>query len=109
MRRFAGNRETLAQRLSRALRSAWCNAKTAVEVARRVSAVNAAKIERFAEKSVAELQSAIATLENTDCLGCDGMETPTETRAALTFALANHAFEVVAFPQSPQHLAIAAE
>ena len=109
VRRFAGNRETLGQRLSRALRSAWCDAKGAVEVARRVSASNAAKLARFAGKSVADLEAAIAALENTDWLGRDGMETLSQTRTALTVAQANEVLEIAAFAQNPQHFAIAAE
>ena len=109
VRRFAGNRETLAQRLSRALRSAWGDAKGAVEIARLVSAASAAKIARFAGKSVGELQSTIAALENTDWLGRDGMEMLSDTRAALSVAIVREAFVIVAFAQSPQRFAIAAE
>ena len=109
VRRFAGNRETLAQRLSRALRSAWCDAKMAVEVALRVLAASAAKTARFAGKTVADLQAAIAAMENTDWLGRDGMEMLSDTRAALTVALAQEASEIFAFAQSPRHFAIAAE
>ena len=109
VRRFAGNRETLAQRLARALRSAWCDAKMAVEIARRVSASSAAKIARFAGKSVAALQAAITALENTDWLGRDGMEMLSHTRAALTIALVQEAAEITAFALSPQHFAFAAE
>ena len=109
VRRFAGNRETLAQRLSRALRSAWCDAKVAVEVARPVLASTAAKIARFAGKSVADLQAAIAALENTDWLGRDVMEMLSDTRAALSVAIVREAFVIVAFAQSPQRFAIAAE
>ena len=93
----------------RALRSAWCDAKGAFEVARRVAASNAAKIALFAGKSVADLQAAIAALENTDWLGRDGMETLSATRAALSVARAREAFEIVAFAPSPRHFAIAAE
>ena len=81
----------------------------AVEVARRVSASNAAKIARFAGKSVPDLQGVIAALENTDWLGRDGMEMLSDTRAALTVAIVREAFENAAFAQSPQHFAIAAE
>ena len=109
LRRFAGNRESLAQRLSRAVRSAWSDAKMAVEVARRVSASNAAKIARFAGKSVPDLQGAIAALENTDWLGRDGMEMLSESRAALSVAMVQEACEIAAFAQSPRHFAIAAE
>ena len=109
VRRFAGNRETLAQRLSRALRSAWGDAKMAINVALRLAAANAAKIARFAGKSVADLQLTIAALENTDWLGRDGMETLSETRAALTTAIAQEALEIAAFAQSHRHFAIAAE
>ena len=109
VRRFAGNRETLVQRLSRALRSTWCDAKRAVEVARRASAAIAAKIARFAGKSVADLQSAIAALENSDWLGRDGLERLSDTRAALTVAMVREASEIIAFAPSPRHFAIAAE
>lgn len=106
---FTGNRETLVQRLSRALQSSWGDAQVAVEVARRVSASNAAKIARLAGKSVADLHTAIAALETTDWLGRDGMETLSETRAALSVAMVREAFEIAAFAQSPQHFAFAAE
>ena len=109
VRRFAGNRETLAQRLSRALGSAWGDAKMAMDIARRVSASNAAKIARFAGKSVPDLQGAIAALENTDWLGRDGMEMLSESRAALSVAMVQEACEIAAFAQSPRHFAIAAE
>ena len=109
MRRFAGNRETLAQRLSRALRSTWCDAKRAVEVARRASAAIAAKIARFAGKSVADLQSAIAALENSDWLGRDGLERLSDTRAALTVAMVREASVIIAFAPNHRHFAIAAE
>ena len=109
VRRFARNRETLAQRLSRALRSAWGDAKMAMDIARRVQVSNAAKIARFAGKSVADLHAAIAALENTDWLGRDGMEMLSDTRAALTVAMAQEAFENAAFAQCDRHFAIAAE
>lgn len=109
VRRFAGNRETLTQRISRALRSAWYDAKAAVEVAFHASTANAAKIARFAGKSVADLQAAIVALENTDWLGRDGLEALSETCAALTVALTDEASKIVAFPQRDRRFAFAAE
>ena len=64
---------------------------------RRVAASSAAKIAQFTGQSVANLEGAIAALENTAWLGRGRLETRSETRAALTVAIAQEALEISAF------------
>lgn len=90
-RRFAGNRETWGQRLSRALKLVWWNAKEAarraVEVARRAAEQAAA----FAGYTAADLRAEIESMENTDRLGFEGIERLSATRRALAEVVAREA------------------
>jgi hypothetical protein len=72
-RRFAGNRETWAQRLSRALKSVWWDAQQAARIAASAAAEKAAKAAQFAHMSLTDLQNAILSMENSDFLGWAGM------------------------------------
>lgn len=74
-RRFAGNRETWGQRLSRALKSVWWSMKRDAEVAARIAATLAAAAAEAARKSVAHLQAEVTDLQNCDApLGWAGIE-----------------------------------
>ena len=90
-RRFAGNRETWGQRLSRALKLVWWNAKDAarraVEAARRIAEQAAV----FAGRSAASIRAEIENMENTDRLGFDGIERLAAARRALGDAVAREA------------------
>jgi hypothetical protein len=72
-RRFAGNSETWAQRISRALKSVWWDAQQAARIAARAAADMAAKAAKFAAMSLADLQQVIESMENSDFLGFAGM------------------------------------
>lgn len=72
VRRFAGNRETNAQRLSRALKSVWWNAKQEVRIAATLAAEGA---KRAVARPAAVVRAAILTLECKDSLrGADWAE-----------------------------------
>lgn len=88
-RRFAGNRETWAQRLSRALKSVWWDAQQAARIAARAAAENAAKAAQFAAMSLADLQRAIVSMENIDFLGFAGMAKLAEYQTELAQRRAN--------------------
>lgn len=79
-RRFAGNRETWGQRLSRALKCAWDQAKTAQRIAG-ASVIRAADFTFTAQPS--DLRAEIIALENTDRLGWAGMQKLSTLKAAL--------------------------
>lgn len=83
-RRFAGNRETWGQRLSRALKLVWWNVKEAarrvVEFAHRA----AEEATRFAGRSAASIRAEVEDMENTDRLGFDGIERLAAARRALS-------------------------
>lgn len=86
-RRFAGNRETWAQRLSRALKSVWWDAQQAARIAARAAAEKAAKAAQIAAMSLADLRAAIIDLENCDRLGFAGMTILTEYQRALSYRM----------------------
>lgn len=65
-RRFAGNRETWGQRLSRALKSVWWSMKRDAEIAARVAADLAKATAEAARKSVADLRAEVVDMENCD-------------------------------------------
>ena len=71
-RRFAGNRESWGQRLSRALKSVWWDVRQALHIAKEAAARAAAMAAPV--RSVASLRAEIITLENSDRLGWAGME-----------------------------------
>lgn len=78
-RRFAGNRETWGQRLSRALKCAWDHAKTA----QRIACASAVRVvERASTARPADLRAEIIALENTDRLGWAGLQRLSFLRAA---------------------------
>ena len=82
-RRFAGNRETWGQRLSRALQSVWWNVKQAQRIARETArpVVDAASMD-----SPAALRAEIISLENADRLGWAGMQRLSALKTQLHFA-----------------------
>ncbi|WRH64414.1 MAG: hypothetical protein RSE12_08875 [Fuscovulum sp.] len=65
-RRFAGNRETWGQRLSRALKSVWWDAKEKARQAAEAIRAAAAHAEAMARTTVAELRAELDWLENSD-------------------------------------------
>lgn len=73
-RRFAGNRETWAQRLSRALKSVWWEAKQNAARAAHAAAAAVARASQFATLTVADLRAAIESAEACDRLGHAGIE-----------------------------------
>ena len=74
-RRFAGNRETWGQRLSRALKSVWWSMKRDAEIAARAAADLAKATAEAARKSVADLRAEVVDMENCDApLGWSGIE-----------------------------------
>ena len=74
-RRFARNRETWGQRLSRALKLAWGDAKEAAATAARVAAHAAAQAATLARMATAQLRAAVIDLENCDArLGWERQE-----------------------------------
>ena len=74
-RRFAGNRETWGQRLSRALKSVWWAMKRDAELAARTAADLAKATVEAALKSVADLRAEVVDMENCDApLGWSGIE-----------------------------------
>jgi hypothetical protein len=83
VRRFAGNRETPAQRMSRALKSVWWDAKRdahrAIELARQA----AAEARKMVVLSLADLRLAVLSLENSDRLGWAGMQELSALRGLL--------------------------
>lgn len=85
-RRFAGNRETWGQRLSRALKSAWWDAK---EKAR----IIAATTPKTEHRTAAELRAEIISLENTDKLGWAGMARLGAAKTALSCLIASAALQ----------------
>lgn len=90
-RRFAGNRETWGQRLSRALKHVWWNAKEAARRAVEVGRLAAARAAHFAGRSAASVRAEVEQLENTDRLGFDGIERLAAARRALGEAVAQEA------------------
>lgn len=74
-RRFAGNRETWGQRLSRALKSVWWSMKTDARLAAQTAARLAAATAEAARKSVVDLRAEVMAMENCDApLGWSGIE-----------------------------------
>ena len=90
-RRFAGNRETWGQRLSRALKLVWWNVKTAVRLAAKAVFDDAAQVAHFAGRTSASIRGEVEELENTDRLGFKGIERLSAARWALDKALAREA------------------
>jgi hypothetical protein len=88
-RRFAGNRETWGQRLSRALKFVWWDAKQAARAAANAAREAAAKAARFAVMTADQLSNAVVSMENTDRLGWAGIQELSEMRAAYTARLAS--------------------
>lgn len=82
-RRFAGNRETWGQRLSRALKCAWDNAKTAQRIARDYAT---RVVEVTTSARPADLRAEIIALENVDRLGWAGLQRLSTLRAMLHHA-----------------------
>ncbi len=91
VRRFAGNRETYAQRLSRALKLVWWNAKQEARTARDAAARAVAAAAQFAALTAAQLRAAVEGMENRDGLRWADLNRLTELRAALSKALAREA------------------
>lgn len=83
VRRFAGNRETLAQRMSRALKSVWWDAKRDAQRARELARQAVAEARQFAGMSLADLRLAVLSLENSDRLGWAGMQELSALRGLL--------------------------
>lgn len=74
-RRFAGNRETWGQRLSRALKSVWWSMKRDAELSAQAAARLAATAAEAARKTVADLLAEVTDLQNCDApLGWAGIE-----------------------------------
>lgn len=90
-RRFAGNRETWGQRLSRALKLVWWNAKQAARRAAEVTCEAVARAARFADRSAASVRAEVEQLENTERLGFEGIERLAAARRALREAVAREA------------------
>ncbi len=90
-RRFAGNRETWGQRLSRALKAVWCNVKDAARIAADLARTAAQEAARFAGRSAASIRAEVEELENTDRLGFAGIERLSHARRALAQAEAQEA------------------
>ena len=90
-RRFAGNRETWGQRLSRALKLVWWNAKEALRRAVENARLAVEKASALAGRTAASLRAEIEQLENTDRLGFDGIERLAAARRALGEAVAREA------------------
>lgn len=83
-RRFAGNSESWPQRLSRALKLAWEDAKRDAQVAVEISRQREAKAARFAGMTQEALHMAIIEMRNTNYLGHAGMQELAEYEAELT-------------------------
>ena len=93
VRRFLGRtQETLAQLLSRALKSAWWNAKQEAKAIQDLAA-NRAEADRLAQRSSADLKAAIINLENIDALGHAGLARLSDLQAALSKAEEREAAE----------------
>ncbi|TNF12808.1 MAG: hypothetical protein EP320_11115 [Rhodobacteraceae bacterium] len=91
VRRFLGRtHETLSQLLSRALKLAWSDAKQEAQVAK-VVAAKRAEADALAQRSSADLNAEIVTLENADTLGSAGRARLSELQAALRKAEAREA------------------
>ncbi|MBL9062753.1 hypothetical protein [Tabrizicola sp.] len=90
-RRFAGNRETWGQRLSRALKSVWWDVKDAARSAARLAAAVAERAAHFAGRSAASIRAEVENMENTDRLGFDGIQRLSDARRALAEAEAREA------------------
>lgn len=90
-RRFAGNPETWGQRLSRALKLVWWNAKEASRQAVALARAAAEKAAHFAGRSAACIRAEVEDMENTDRLGFAGIERLSEARRALAVAEAREA------------------
>lgn len=74
-RRFAGNRETWGQRLSRALKLVWWNAKEKARQAIEFARAEAARAAALAALSVEALRRELLALENCDSrIGWAGQE-----------------------------------
>ena len=81
VRRFQGNGEPFNQLMSRALKSAWFNAKAAAEVARGVATATA-QHEALAQRPANVLQAEITNLENKTRLNNAGQNRLSALRAA---------------------------
>ena len=82
-RRFAGNKETWAQRLSSALKSVWWKAKRDARIALELTRQAVAEARQFAGMSLAALRLAVLSLENSDRLGWAGMQELSALRGQL--------------------------
>lgn len=90
-RRFAGNRETWGQRLSRALKLVWWNVKETLLRAVENARLAVERAAAFAGRSAASLRAEVEDMENTDRLGFDGIERLAAARRALGEAVAREA------------------
>lgn len=90
-RRFAGNSETWGQRLSRALKVVWWNAKETARIAAEVEARRAALAVQFEGRSAASLRAEVAQLESAERLTHADRERLHEATLALCAALAREA------------------
>lgn len=90
-RRFAGNRETWGQRLSRALKLVWWNVKEAARCAVETVRRAAERVAEFAGRTASSIRAEIENVENTDRLGFDGIERLAAARRALVEAVAREA------------------
>lgn len=90
-RRFAGNRETWGQRLSRALKHVWWTVKDAARRAAEVARRAAEQAAVFAGYSAETIRALVEDMENTDRLGFDGIERLAAARRALGEAVAREA------------------
>ncbi|NEY90366.1 hypothetical protein [Tabrizicola oligotrophica] len=90
-RRFAGNPETWGQRLSRALKLVWWNAKVAVRLAAEAAQRAAARAAKWGALTIPQIRAAIVDLENRDFLGHAGLLELSEAQAALHAAVDSEA------------------
>lgn len=95
-RRFAGNPETWGQRLSRALKLVWWEAKEAARSAMEAARKAAEDVARFAGRTAASIRAEVVDMENTDRLGFAGIERLSLARRALAEAEAREAADLAA-------------
>lgn len=93
---FSGNRETWGQRISRALKLVWWQAKEAARIAMEAAKRAAARAAKWGDKTVAELRAVIDDLENRDFLGREGLADLSDAKTALYAAMDREAEEAAA-------------
>lgn len=91
VRRFKGNDETPGQRLSRALRCVWWDAKQNARRAREAAARAAAHVAQFAGLTAAQLRANLFAFECKDSLRGSDWTRLDAMRAALREAVAREA------------------